>query len=247
MPPRSASLFTATAVSFCVAIASCSAAPAQTPATADSCDRIAAVKFDGVEIVSVKSEPAELPIEGVHLFGGMMGKPELGPPAKGLPAFCRVSGRIRPEPGSNISFEVWMPAQNWNGRLSGLGIGGFAGSIDYLGLSSAVKAGQAGMATDTGHAGSMVDSTWAAGHPERVRDYGWRAIHVSTVAAKEITAAYYGRAPEHAYFVGCSGGGRQGLTEASRYPIAACPPHCRCGSKLTVSLRCSLPDEAGVR
>jgi hypothetical protein len=53
-------------------------------------------------------------------------------------------------------------------------------------LSSAVKAGQVGIATDTGHAGSMVDSTWAAGHPERVRDYGWRAIHVSTVAAKEI-------------------------------------------------------------
>jgi hypothetical protein len=215
---RSASLLTVTAGITYVAIASSSAAQAQMPATTDACDRIAEVTFEGIEIVAAKSEPAQLPVEGVHLFGGMMGKPELGPAVKGLPAFCRVSGRIRPEPGSNIRFEVWMPAQNWNGRLSGLGIGGFAGSIDYLGLSSAVKAGQVGMATDTGHAGSMVDSTWAAGHPERVRDYGWRAIHVSTVAAKEITAAYYGSAPEHAYFVGCSGGGRQGLMEASRYP-----------------------------
>ena len=215
-----AALVAGAAATAYAAVASSTPAQAQPAATAeqDPCAGLAGLKLDQVEIVSARSQPAEAPVEGVHLFGGMMGKPDFGPPAKGLPAFCRVAGRIHPEPGSDIAFEVWMPAQAWNGRLSGLGIGGFAGSVDYLGLSAAVRAGQAGMATDTGHSGSMVDSAWAKGRPERVRDYGWRAIHLSTLAAKTIIASYYGRGPDHAYFVGCSGGGRQGLMEASRFP-----------------------------
>lgn len=202
------------------AIITGSSARAQSVAAAepDPCLGLARLQLDQVEIVSAQSEAADAPVEGVHLYGGMMGKPDWGPAAKGLPAFCRVVGRIHPEPGSDIGFEVWMPAQDWNGKLSGLGIGGFAGSIDYVGLSSAVKAKQAGMATNTGHAGSMMDSAWANGHPARVRDYGWRAIHLSTVAAKAIIARYYRRGVDHAYFVGCSGGGRQGLMEASRFP-----------------------------
>jgi hypothetical protein len=67
MPPQNTSVFTATAGSICIAIiASCSAAQAQTPATADSCDRIAAVKFDEVETVSATSEAAELAASGLH-------------------------------------------------------------------------------------------------------------------------------------------------------------------------------------
>jgi feruloyl esterase len=148
----------------------------------------------------------------------MDGSPGTGAPVAGLPGFCRVIGRIQPEAGSDIRFEVWMPAAGWDGRFNGVGIGGFAGSIDYLTLSLAVKAGQAGTSTDTGHSGSPLDSAWAKGHPERVRDYGWRAIHLTTVAAKQLVAAFYGRAPDRSYFVGCSGGGRQGLMEASRFP-----------------------------
>ena len=205
-----------------VYLASTASSPAQAQtadfAAADPCARLADLKLDKVEIVSAASQAADAPVEGVHLYGGMAGRPDFGPPAKDLPAFCRVTGRIRPEPGSDIRFEVWMPAQNWNGRLNGMGIGGFAGSIDYLGLSAALKVGQAGVATDTGHAGAMIDSAWARGRPERVRDYGWRAIHLSTTAAKAIVARYYGRGPDHAYFIGCSGGGRQGLMEAARFP-----------------------------
>jgi feruloyl esterase len=111
-----------------------------------------------------------------------------------------------------------MPSEGWDGRLHGVGIGGFAGSIDYMTLGTAVKAGQAGAATDTGHTGTMIDSAWANGHPELVRDHGWRAIHLTTVAAKKLVAAFYGRGPDRSYFVGCSGGGRQGLMEASRFP-----------------------------
>lgn len=187
------------------------------PAPTDgACARLAGMKIAQTEILSATSQQSGAPVAGAR-GPGITGNPGEGAPVAGLPAFCRVVGRIRPEPGSNIRFEVWLPAK-WDGRLSGVGIGGFAGSIDYMTLGLALKAGQAGVATDTGHQGNSFESAWAKGHPERVRDYGWRAIHLSTVAAKQLITVFYRRGPDRSYFIGCSGGGRQGLVSASRYP-----------------------------
>lgn len=184
---------------------------ARPPATAkrDNCARLADTKIADVEIVSAVSQPAAVPVAGVR---GMTG------PIKGLPAFCRVIGRAHPSADSDIGFEVWLPTGGWNGRLHGVGIGGFAGLIDYRTLGTAVAGGQVGVATDTGHKGTLMTSAWAKGHYEKVKDYGYRAIHWSTVAAKALTRSFYGRGPKHSYFVGCSGGGRQGLMEAAHYP-----------------------------
>ena len=49
-------------------------------------------------------------------------------------------------------------------------------------------------------------------------DFAYRSVHAMTVAAKAIVAAFYGKAPAVSYWNGCSTGGRQGLTEAQRYP-----------------------------
>ena len=57
-------------------------------------------------------------------------------PFKSLPAFCRVTGVNKPTSDSEIKFEVWMPAANWNGKFQGVGNGGFAGSIGYGGLGA---------------------------------------------------------------------------------------------------------------
>ena len=216
-------LCAATRIAFAVssgsdAVTAKQAEPAATAAgSIDVCAHLGELKLDEVEIAGVWSQPAGAPVEGAHL-PGTSGKPGEGPPISGLPAFCRVAGRIHPEPGSDIRFEVWMPIAGWDGRLNGVGTGGFAGSIDYMTLASALKAGEAGASTDTGHSGTAEESAWAKGHPERVRDYGWRAIHLTTVAAKKFIAAFYGRSADHSYFVGCSNGGRQGLMEASRFP-----------------------------
>ncbi len=134
-------------------------------------------------------------------------------------AFCRVTGIARPVAGSEIRFEVWLPAPAaWNGRLQGVGNGGFAGSIAYSGLTRAVGGGYAVVATDTGHVGDPSQADWAIGQPERIVDLGWRAMHVATLAAKAIVADRYGRAAVHAYYTGCSTGGRQGLALAQRFP-----------------------------
>jgi Tannase and feruloyl esterase len=133
-------------------------------------------------------------------------------------AFCRVSGVIRPTNDSEIQIEIWMPPSNWNGKLEGVGNGGFAGSIDYRALALLVGRGYAAAATDTGHRGGATDATWALHHSEKIVDFGHRAIHETAVRAKAVIAAFYGSQPRRAYFNSCSNGGRQALMEAQRYP-----------------------------
>lgn len=135
---------------------------------------------------------------------------------KELPAFCRVTGVIKPTSDSEIKFEVWMPNAGWNGKFHGIGNGGFAGSLSYSGLAGALARGYASATTDTGHSGG--DASWALGHPEKIIDYGHRAIHEMTEKAKLIINAFYGDNPKYSYFSSCSNGGRQALMEAQRYP-----------------------------
>ena len=135
-------------------------------------------------------------------------------------SFCRVAGTSRPEAGSEIRFEVWLPAADaWNGRFQGIGSGGSAGAIRYPQLAAAVRNGYAAVATDNGHTSdSGFDGSWSLGHPARLVDFGYRAQHEATVAGKAVTGAYYGREADYAYFVGCSQGGHHALMEAQRYP-----------------------------
>jgi feruloyl esterase len=137
-------------------------------------------------------------------------------PFKELPAFCRVTGVIKPTADSDIKFEVWMPGAGWNGKFQGIGNGGFAGTITYVGLAGAVARGYAAASTDTGHA--TTDAGWALGHKEKIVDYGYRAVHEMTEKAKSIINAFYGKGPKRSYFASCSNGGRQALMEAQRYP-----------------------------
>jgi feruloyl esterase len=148
---------------------------------------------------------------------GSMGERFSGP----IPAFCRVTATLKPTNDSNIRIEVWLPVSGWNGKMAGIGGGGFAGNISYGGLLGGLTRGYAAATTDSGHDGANPDEAqgrFALGHPERVIDYGYRAVHLMTVRAKEITKAYYGSDPRHSYFFGQSRGGYEGLTEARRYP-----------------------------
>jgi feruloyl esterase len=173
------------------------------PAGAATCEDLASVK---IPAVTIQSAAAAAPFAATD--------PMFGPFAVKA-GFCRVSGTIAPA----IRFEVWLPEPSaWNGKLQGVGNGGVAGSIAEASLAQALARGYAAVSSDLGHRGGAIDFSFAVGHPELVVDWGYRATHEMTVAARAITAAFYGKPPVRTYFTGCSGGGRQGLMEAQRYP-----------------------------
>jgi feruloyl esterase len=176
------------------------------PISAATCEEMAKIQLPNTTITAAQTVAA-------GAFAPAQGG---GGPYKELPAFCRVAGTIKPSSDSDIKFEVWMPAAGWNGKFHGVGNGGFAGSISYPGLAGALARNYATASTDTGHTGN--DASWALGHPEKIVDYGHRAIHEMTVAAKAIIKAFYGDGPKKSYFASCSNGGRQALMEVQRYP-----------------------------
>ncbi|HLW52439.1 MAG TPA: tannase/feruloyl esterase family alpha/beta hydrolase [Candidatus Angelobacter sp.] len=179
-------------------------------AFAASCESLSSLKLPDTTITSAQSVAAG----GFEAPGGMPGAPAI----KDLPAFCRVIMELKPAKDSDIKMEVWLPGSGWNGKYQGVGNGGFAGSITYAGLANAIKAGYAAASTDTGHTGGPTDAKWALGHPDKIVDFGYRAIHDMTLKAKAIVKAFYGDDPKHSYFGSCSNGGRQALMEAQRYP-----------------------------
>jgi len=133
-----------------------------------------------------------------------------------LPPFCAVKGVIKPTPTSAIQFEVWLPESGWNGKLHVVGNGGLAGTISYPAMADALRDGFATASTDTGHTAAEA-STWLEDR-ERLIDYSYRGLHLTTVDAKSILEAYYTQPAKYAYYSGCSTGGKQGLMEAQRFP-----------------------------
>jgi feruloyl esterase len=133
-----------------------------------------------------------------------------------LPSFCRVAATLTPSADSDIKIEVWLPQTGWNGKFLAVGNGGWSGAIVYRALADSLQRGYATASTDTGHSGGS--GSFALGHPEKLTDFAYRAVHEMTVQAKAIVSAYYSAAPRLSYWNGCSSGGKQGLKEAQRFP-----------------------------
>jgi hypothetical protein len=134
------------------------------------------------------------------------------------PAYCAVSGSV--EHGTSIGFILGLP-DAWNRKFLFYGIGGFAGMptpIDVFPFNKGLKSGYATGSTDTGHKGTLEDATWALNNPAGVLNHYEDGVELSARAMKGLIGAYYGLAPEHAYFEGCSAGGRQAMVEAERFP-----------------------------
>jgi feruloyl esterase len=184
------------------------------PATdQESCVKLANQKLDKVTITSAvyMKDPQGFTLpQTPGMFGTPAGQKTTAP-------FCRVAGYIEPVPNSHIGFEVWLPpAEKWNSRYFGVGNPAFEGAIKYQGLKLAVEKGYATASTDTGH--QDPGHKWATGQPERLIDWTHRAVHETTVVAKELIKAFYGKPQKYAYWDNCHNGGRQGLTEAQLYP-----------------------------
>jgi len=136
-----------------------------------------------------------------------------------LPEYCRVVLVLKPSADSNINSELWLPT-NWNGRFMAVGNGGFGGSIQgFNEMRNAVRLGYATAGNDTGHsAADGPNGMFALGHPEKIVDFAYRAMHEMTATSKKLINDFYGRPQQFAYYKGCSTGGRQGVMAAQRYP-----------------------------
>lgn len=134
-----------------------------------------------------------------------------------LRALCVTQIEVKSSATSAFSFGLFLPEQ-WNERFLAVGNGGFAGGINWLDMGAGVGYGFAAMSTDTGHNSTAVDVSWALNQPEKIIDFGYRAMHGSVGVAKEIIEAYYGFKPKFSYYSGCSTGGRQGLRDIQLYP-----------------------------
>src|ERR1700722_11093728 len=181
-----------------------------TCARAEDCGKLTQLQLGHVTVTKAEVVPA--------------GSSDGSPAEKGMPAaktdYCRVRGTSRPTADSEIRFELWIPsADAWNGEFEQVGNGGFAGSIPYQPMARVLSLGYAVAGTDDGHqSADVTDASWALNHPEKVTDYGWRAIAETAVASKEILHRLKSKAPVKSYFVGCSDGGREALMMAQRFP-----------------------------
>ena len=185
-------------------VASVGTLTAATSAGAATCQSLASLTLPNITITAAQTIPA-----GNYTAAN-------GQTFSNLPTFCRVAATATPMSQSDINFEVWMPPlETWDGIFRGEGSGGSAGAITFSLMANAIARNYATMSNDNGHTGS----NWSFSlQPERVNDFGYRAQHVTTVAAKAIIQAFYRQGPRFSYFYGCSQGGHHALMEAQRYP-----------------------------
>ena len=135
-----------------------------------------------------------------------------------LPAFCRVQATLRPTSDSDIKMELWLPVeQKWNHRFRGTGNGGLGGGavVNSGPLAAGARLGYATAGNNTGHEG---DSSYAIGHPEKIKDFGYRSAHEMTVASKALIKAYYDAPLELSLMAEGGGGTIAALSSAQRYP-----------------------------
>jgi pimeloyl-ACP methyl ester carboxylesterase len=166
-----------------------------------------------------------------------------------LPEHCLVKGRINPRTGVNntpfaIGFELRLPTQ-WSGRFFFQGGGGNDGAFPEatgdarFGARPALSRGFATVKTDGGHLGTTAD-TFGFDPQARV-DHAYNAYGKTAGVSKAIIDLYYGKYPDKSYFIGCSGGGRQGMMFTQRFPdyfdgVVAAAPAMSVATKASISV-----------
>lgn len=182
-----------------------------------SCEKLQELRLPKVEIVSATFMQAGSVAGSALTIAGTA-------PVE-LAARCQVNAVARPTSDSEIGIEIWLPAEHWNGKYQQTGNGGWAGAIHKAPLAAAVRRGYAAAATDGGHQSGITDdgqgrrtAEFAIGHPEKLIDFGYRALGATRATALSAIKAFYGHDALTSYFVGCSGGGREALMVAQRFP-----------------------------
>src|SRR5580658_3158495 len=132
------------------------------------CENLISLKLPHATIISAKPFTAG-PTQMTTL---------LGPTTLDVPSRCEVRAVSRPSSDSEIGFELWLPLTGWNGKYQQKGNGGFAGTVNRAALVDPLRRGYAVAASDDGHdATKTPQGTFALGHPEKLIDFSYRAVH----------------------------------------------------------------------
>src|SRR6185295_12677495 len=171
----------ATLVALALAVLGTASADAQST-SGRSCESLASLALPHAKITS-----AEL------VAAGAFKAPNAGRGASAyaqLPAFCRVAATLTPAPDSDIKMEIWLPAENWNGKFLAVGNGGWAGTISLDAVATGLRRGYAAASNDTGHSDASAGAQFALSQDKLV-DFAYRAMHEMTVQSKAIVGAFY--------------------------------------------------------
>src|SRR5688500_13728668 len=206
-----------------------------TPASAATCESLRTLSIPTVTVTTAELVTPPAPVGRGGRSGA--GAPAAAPAANAAPAprgggapaganqpalpeYCRVVLVLKPTSDSHINSELWLPTATWNGRFMAVGNGGFGGSIQgFNEMRHALRLGYAAAGNGTGHSAADGPSgMFALGHPEKIVDFAYRAMHEMTAVSKKLINEFYGRPQQFAYYKGCSTGGRQGVMAAQRYP-----------------------------
>lgn len=189
--------------------------------------------------------PAGMTLQAEAIAGDTVRPPNVttGPM---LVTHCKLAGKMGERTGQDgkpyhIGFELRLPAQ-WNGRLLYQGGGGNDGVVrpavgPQAAPGYALNRGFAVVTTDAGHQGPTADFGF---DPQARLDNAYAAHDRVAVTAKDLVRRFYSKPAERAYFIGCSGGGRQGMMFTQRFPqhfdgVIAMAPAMRVSSGATIA------------
>ena len=144
-----------------------------------------------------------------------------------LPEYCEVKGQILPIDPSTppINFQVNLPT-DWNGKALQMGGGGWDGTLQAAdqglfflrapeSLPYPLTRGYATFGTDGGHEGN--DAAFAL-NDEALTNFAYGHLKKAHDVAMALIRTRYNAPPRRTYFVGQSGGGRQGLRVVQQFP-----------------------------
>ncbi|KAF5005441.1 hypothetical protein FDECE_8106 [Fusarium decemcellulare] len=123
-----------------------------------------------------------------------------------------------------VHVQTWLPLQGWNSRFLAIGGGAWAAGLGSVDLALPAFQGYAVSSTDAGLTGGPLDpGPWALKPDGTVNtglltNFASRSVHDMAVVGKSVAKSFYKKAAKHAFFNGCSTGGRQGLAAAQTYP-----------------------------
>ena len=103
----------------------------------DGCERLAKIELPAASVTMAQTVAAGAFSGPPQVFTGR----DISTFYQGLPEFCRVAIEAKPTRDSDLKLEVWLLFSGWNGKLQGIGNGGFAGLIDYYQLGAAMSRG----------------------------------------------------------------------------------------------------------